>query len=303
MMFRYYAYGLHIESAVRLPELTVENGQASSNVVIRYGKIEQKPVTQCDGVYQASSGAFHCFWQDAGKFLVQGGQEIIIEPADRGMEKLNLEPFITGPLLALLLHQRGLLILHASAVVLDGEAIAFLGDKGWGKSTTAASLQMRRHRLVADDVLAIDIKADGSVDVLPAFPQIKLWPNACDSLGIDPEEIPRLHPKIDKRVYSDHRGFSLAPVRLRHLYVLDGGENILIERLAPREAFMQLVRHSFVVKYLQATGTSASHFSQCGELANSVSTFRIKRPFLLSSLYSVTDSIEEHFYSTHSQTA
>src|SRR2546426_9378375 len=36
-----------------------------------------------------------------------------------------------GPVLAVLLHQRGRLVLHASGVALDGCAVAFLGGSGW----------------------------------------------------------------------------------------------------------------------------------------------------------------------------
>jgi hypothetical protein len=300
-MFRYFAYGLHIQSPLRLPELVDDNSRARPDAVIRFGRVGKKPLVKVDGAYQVERDAIYCFWREAGIFLVHGGREIIIEPGPE-IEKLVLQPFITGPLLALLLHQRGLLILHASAVEVDGAAIAFLGDKGWGKSTTAASMLMRQHRLIADDVAALDIKDDGSIQVLPAFPQIKLLPHACNSLGIDPEETPRLHPKIDKRVYSDRNGFSPAPVSLMHIYVLDKGKRLLIERLGRQEAFMELVRHSYAAKHLAATKTLASHFRQCGKVASSVATFRLKRPFVLSELHCMTKSVEQHVYSTCHQT-
>jgi hypothetical protein len=62
------------------------------------------------------------------------------------------------PLAAVL---RGLEVLHASAVALCGNAIAFLGASGTGKTTLASRIVARGAPLVTDDVLAIDVTRDG----------------------------------------------------------------------------------------------------------------------------------------------
>ena len=46
--------------------------------------------------------------------------------------------------------------LHATAVVVDGEAVAFLGDCGYGKSTLGAAFLARGFPLLTDDVLALE---------------------------------------------------------------------------------------------------------------------------------------------------
>lgn len=53
---------------------------------------------------------------------------------------------------------RGLEVLHASAVTIDGEAVAFTGRSGAGKTSVAAALSRRRAVFLADDVLAVECR-------------------------------------------------------------------------------------------------------------------------------------------------
>jgi hypothetical protein len=56
---------------------------------------------------------------------------------------------------------RGLEVFHASAVTLDGRAIAFVGPTGAGKTSLALRLVGRGARFLTDDVLALEQGADG----------------------------------------------------------------------------------------------------------------------------------------------
>src|SRR5207245_2121597 len=122
---------------------------------------------------RASAGSAALYWQEVGAFQITAGREIIVEPAS-GVEARVLRLFLLGPALALLLVQRGLLVLHASAVEVAGRAIAFLGESGQGKSTTAAAFHACGHPVVADDVVAVQIE-DGGPLIYPGLPQLNLW--------------------------------------------------------------------------------------------------------------------------------
>jgi hypothetical protein len=63
-----------------------------------------------------------------------------------------------GSVIATLLALAGEPVLHASAVAVDGNAIAFAGNSGSGKSTLAALFCGAGARLIADDVLRIDAR-------------------------------------------------------------------------------------------------------------------------------------------------
>ncbi len=102
---------------------------------------------------------------------------------------------------------------------LNGSAIAFIGDRGWGKSTTAGALHARRHQLMSDDVTAIALNSSPIPIVIPGYGRLKLWPDAAQALGISPEKLPRLHPEFEKRDRAIGEGFSPKPLPLKSIYL------------------------------------------------------------------------------------
>jgi HPr kinase/phosphorylase len=64
---------------------------------------------------------------------------------------------------------RGLEVFHASAAVHDGQAVAFLGRSGAGKSSLALELCGRGWGFLADDVLALECR-DGKLLAHPGSP-------------------------------------------------------------------------------------------------------------------------------------
>jgi hypothetical protein len=87
---------------------------------------------------------------------------------DRGLTRATVHPMagadpellpvlLSGNLLAFVLAMRGEAVLHASAVQVGSEALAFIGASGMGKSTMATLLCAAGARLVTDDVLRLDL--------------------------------------------------------------------------------------------------------------------------------------------------
>lgn len=278
----YTAYGLGIRSELALPELVAEERPAE--VTVRLGTVEPLP-TEGSKPYSClrpSSHETRLHWQDAGRFLIRGGQEVVVEPVS-GVEERVLRLYVLGPSLAILLHQRGRLVLHASAVEVDGGAVAFLGGAGWGKSTTAAALNARGYALVADDVIAIGPDGNGRPTLYSGFPQIKLWPEVAATLGVEPEEMALLHPKLEKRAHRSIRKFSTQPLPLKRLYVLEDGESLEVEPLKPQDALVELVRHSWCARVLREQETE-EHFLQCVNLVKTIPVRRLTKPRSLPKL-------------------
>jgi hypothetical protein len=204
---------------------------------------------------------------------------------------------LLGAVLAVLLHQRGFLVLHASSVAVNGGAVAFLGEKGWGKSTMAATLYARGHNLMADDVVALDISGTKSPMVLPGFPQLKLWPEAiASSLGDDPETLPQIHPQVEKRARRAADRFLHEALPLRRIYVLCGGPTPTLRALQPQKAILQLISNSYMARFgkqlLQGVGAS-SHLHQCTSIIKDVPIYRLERPRSLPLLPAIAQLVEE----------
>jgi len=187
---------------------------------------------------------------------------------------------------------RGYLVLHASSVALDGGASCFLGASGWGKSTLAALLHARGHALVTDDVAAIDMAGSPRPRVLPGTPQLKLWPDALASLGEYAEALPRVHPRLQKRVRAVEPPHPSEPVPLRRLYVLAQAPLPSIQPLGPQEALLELLRHSYGARTLQSVRRE-DHFRQCARLATQVPVRRLAAPHDLGALPALARLIEQ----------
>jgi hypothetical protein len=128
--------------------------------------------------------------------------------------------------LGALCYQRGLVLLHANAVLVGGEAMAVAGPSGAGKSTLAAQLMSLGLPVLCDDVCAIDFDAAGWPRAWAGVRRLKLWRDSIKILGGDPD---KLEPVSDDE---DYDKFSLpaadapvGPFRLRRLYVLQPREN------------------------------------------------------------------------------
>lgn len=293
----YGAYGLRIGSELPLPELKPAEGAA--DITIRLGSIGWRPTeTDQDGYASVmDTDEAYIFWEEMGAFLVREGREIVVDTIPQASEPL-IRLLVLGQPMAALLCQRGLPVLHASTVAVSGEAVSFLGRWGAGKSTMAATMYARGHRLVADDVMVV--RTDGERPVVyPGFPQLKLWPESAVVLGDDPQELPLLVPDdhleddFDKRARCADEGFSLAPLPLKCIYVLDEDEVPGVTPLPPQEALAELISYSSGASTPLQPLVVSSHFPQYASIVRNVAIRRLSRPRSLQNLPNIARLVEE----------
>lgn len=290
----YVAHGLTIRSDVPLPGLKADGaGEGTADVAVRLGRTVAPPRVEGPGEWrwriEPREICFLC--PDVGCFLVREGREIVVDEAPAA-DRETVARVLTGLAMRILLHQRGLLLLHASCVVLGEAAVAILGESGAGKSALAASLHRRGHRILSDDTVAVDVKADPA-RAYPAYPRFKLWPDTLLSLGAAPEVLPRVRPEGDKRARTIDDGFADGPSPLARIYVLAKGRQEMVEPLRPQETLVALARNSRTNLLLKPTNSSLRHFRQCEALARSVPASRLSRRESLSSLPRLAALVED----------
>jgi hypothetical protein len=289
---RYRAYGLTLDSTVPLSELPSADSDGEADVLIRRGCVDRHPERNEEGRGFWIAGTEACYaMHGAGTFLVSEGRRILVE-CDSTTTPEQLRIGILGPALALILHQRDCIVLHASAVEFDGTAVAFLGGHGFGKSTMAGLLAARGHTLITDDVTAIDVRGP---TVLPSFPQLKLWPDALAALDTSAEGLPRVHPDLPKRALAIKDGFAARPMPLRRLYVLSKGHDTVIEKLAGAEMLEELTRHLYGARFGQeffASLDPRAQFLRAAQLGRAAPVRRLRRPSTLGSDTALAATIE-----------
>lgn len=171
--FHYRLWGLGVVSDFPMAEVP-DAANAASDVAIRRRAVPD--IAGDDAEFRAfrilEDGDLLSY-RGVGRFLVASGSEVFVD-LDPAFDPRLIGLPLLGPVFALLLHRRGQLVLHGSAVEIAGKAHVFLGDKGTGKSTTALALIAAGHRLIADDVVALELASDGSVGVCAGCPAMKL---------------------------------------------------------------------------------------------------------------------------------
>lgn len=276
-MYIYTAYDLIINSEILLPELEPANDKSTADVIL---KISQSEIL--DSIKTDRGQSFVGEIANVCSFAVQNGKEISVAPAP-GIDEPILRPLILGPIISILLRQRGLLVLHASCISINDRAVAFLGFSGSGKSTLAEFFHSQGYPVLTDDVMAVDTQQNPPL-VISGFPQIKLWSEAATVAGHDPQKLPKLHHLSEKLVHRLDRGFLPTNLPLKRIYVLARGERHQITELGTQEAFTELVRHCRAISLLSHQNIVSSHFNQSSAIISKVSICRLRRKMSLELL-------------------
>jgi hypothetical protein len=268
-------------------------GGGPADVMIRFGAVPDALVSSAakgDG-WQAAQGQFLFRLKDIAAYLIQNGREIIIDPAP-GADENDVRLFLLGSAMGALLHQRGFLPLHASAVDRpDGSAALIAGGSGVGKSTLAAALRKRGFSVIADDVSVLTSDPRGIPVIIPGYPEIRLWADAVEIVGENPASLPKSRSKLKKFSLRFPDEFKDGPRTVSRVYVLEAADrgDFEIETLCGPEKFAVLVRHTYRLPFVEAMGLKSAHFELCAAVAKHATIKRIIRParrFLLEGLAS-----------------
>jgi hypothetical protein len=277
-MNEHVAWGLRILSESPLSELRGTGPVADSiPVTVRFGPVTAPPddARVAGPTMRAKGGAVWMRVSGVAACQVNDGQDIRIE-LHRDVDAADALAALSGPLFAIVLHQRGFLPLHASAVEAEGGGAAFVGRSCVGKSAIAAVLQGRGRRLVADDLVAVDTRNDSPV-LWPGPPAVHLWPDVMEALDIEETRGRPIRAGVDKRTI-EVRSID-EPLVVRHVTVIDtrsAGDDV--DRRSGFDALSVLVASSWHASALEAMQIRAAHFERCAQVARSAAIWRWPRP-------------------------
>ena len=284
------AYGLTFESEIFLSGLI--SGKGDADVVVRFGSVERwdgRPV-DAENWIQVQPPETRLALEGIGRFSIRDGAEVIVDPAP-DVDPEILQQALLGPILCLVVQQRGWYPLHASAVMARDAVVAFAGASGRGKSSLAAALNARGYPLVADDVTVIDT-AVAPPNVRPGITALKLWPDALAHLGKSADSLPTLDGTTEKRRLDPHEGDLGA--RLECIYLLDEGAEPSITPVPAEEAVLHLIDLCHYRVLLRTIAGTTSLMPHAAKIAREVPVFRFVRTEPLSELFETASMLEEH---------
>jgi hypothetical protein len=245
MTYTYTLYGITLSVPFPCPALTTAPAGTVPDVAVVEGPVPRTlPESMVDGPnWQASPGVFlFRGGRNSGRFLVEGGERITLIRNPAAEEK-RLCAHLLAAVMAALLRQRGLLVLHANVAITPSGAVAISGGTGAGKSTTQAVLLARGCRMVTDDITVLGLGQDGRVIALPGVVKMNLCEDAAARLGHDVASLPRnllrsikvIVPVVPDDILDE-------PVPLKTIYLLNchEGSELNVTPLAGVDKFSTL---------------------------------------------------------------
>jgi hypothetical protein len=307
------AYGLRITSSCDVPGLPAHDGSGVGDVEVHLNDGAKFPEPSNPEIFytsenldesgrpllrvgRLSDGGYGFFYCDGARFAVDpDGRRIVADwPAGYSLE--DASTYLVGPVLAFVLRLRGLVCLHASAVMIEDRAIALVGSAGAGKSTTSAVLAKSGYAVLSDDVVALVEQGD-CFRVQPGYPRVNLWPDSVRALFGPKQTLPPITPTWDKRYLTlgqDRFRFESRTLPLGVIYVLRSrraeGSACRIDSISPPLAMTTLVANTHL-NYLLDKEMRSKEFRVLGRLVNSVALRSVEAPDDASRLNEVSEVI------------
>lgn len=217
--------------------------------------------------------------------------EQIVAAADASAARGRIVDAYYRTVLPLALQTRGIEVLHASAVSMQGGIVAICGIKETGKSTIAYALSRRGHSLRADD--AVPFTRSGDIVQALSLPfTMRLRPASAAFFG-------RNGMSERKSLHANAHGMMLhTQERLAAVFVLERNSSALpttapcINRLMGAPAFLSALTHAYCFSPNNEAQTArmVQHYL---DLAANVPIFEVRFGAGLRWLPAITSAIEE----------
>lgn len=299
-MWRYQISGLDVASEFALAGAIERDASraAAADVDIRRGSVPEtlEGTTASGPNWQLAGRTFLLSVPRVARFLIDNGRSITVASAPEATAN-DVAVFILGSALGILLHQRGLMVLHGATVARNGRAVAICGRSGAGKSTFAASLCENGCRFVSDDISVVSLGPDGLPVVLPDGRRLKLWQQAIDRLRLGERRGTAVREAVEK-YYIDPGDCVEEAVPLAAIYILGdvrGREQPGMTPLALPDAMRMLDIQSYRPRVRARIGDKSSQLTQSAAVLGKVRVFRFNRHLGFEHMQSAVDEFVAHW--------
>jgi hypothetical protein len=241
-----------------------------------------------------SDGSDFIRWTGSFDFIVsKDGHKINGRSlSDNSIE--SLQTYLLGQVLSFGMVRQGIEPLHATVVARKGQAVAFMGDCGYGKSTLAAAFLQAGFQILTDDMLIVR-KDDLGYNAYPGLPRIKLYPHMAKALIRDAVSGTPMNPRTTKLIISlakDH--VVQGPTPLKMFYALQSPDQhngkLTITHLSQGQALIAFVQNTFNT-ILRGTERLTQQFDKASELSTHVPVKSLSYPREMSMLPKVVDAV------------
>ncbi len=294
--FFYRVAGFLVRSDFSICDLTpIDPGQTQADVRIRMASVPEAVHASHLALSWLQANLCECRVEipSIGRFFIANGAEVLVDP-DATTATEDLTPYLLGGVMGAIIHQRGLLPLHANAVEVVGGCVAFVGPSGAGKSTLTGFLAERGYRMVSDDVCLIRFE-DKQAKVSATAPRLKLWKNTLEALGHRSEELKRVLSRFEKYSLPVNQAIDGLPLKRVYLLAQPSGNGAdTISRITGAEAMKSLADNLYCPELGWATRGEAI-FTQCRVLLDTVECYRLSRTLGFDEMNAIIDRLEQHF--------
>jgi hypothetical protein len=250
--FKYHAFGQVIASEFPIDVLETAPAEARPTIRVELAQGLRQGERAEDPFFEITETRQVFEWRAVGAFEITDPACIRVDPRPDIPWRLVSQPLL-GIVISVALERLGLFCLHGGSVDVEGGAVIVLGDKGAGKSTTVSSLLRAGHRLLTDDLVALDCgDHSAAAEVQTGFPAVKLWPDSAGALAGESDLGTELiHPSITKIQKQIDPAVMARPTPARAIFLLaptEEGET-RAERLPETRALEALLYFAFIARF------------------------------------------------------
>lgn len=280
-MYFYRIYCTNIISDIEFIQLqTIDESEAytESAIYIKNGTLPEKYRFDEDcysliGEAEAYLSNYTCY------LYVTNGNTITYEIKNQE-EHSDLQTYILGWGMSMLLHQRKRPVIHCSALYKGDNAILISGESGSGKSTMTTYLLEKGFSFMADDTSATYVDGDYAY-ATPCFPFRKLCRDVVVAHNLSEDNLIYIDEDKDKFLVPWEKDFpdeAKAIKALIYIKLVEESADVTSKEITGFEKVGYIRQALFLNRLYKPVNNNAHLFEMCLRLAEKMPIFVITRP-------------------------